>query len=450
LAVDDAPKLPVLGTLPTSWQVVELGSVLENGTRNGIYKSAEFHGSGTKMVNMGELFAHPRLKSVPMRRVELTKDEAERFGLRVGDLLFARRSLVAKGAGKCSVVLQIDEPTAFESSLIRARPDPKAVDSLYLYYLFASSFGVYALQSILRQVAVSGITGSDLVRLQIPVPPLSEQRVIAHILGTLDDKIELNRRMSETLEAMARAIFKSWFEDFDPVRAKAEGRQPFGMDAETAALFPDSFQDSPLGKIPRGWRVGSLGDIADNPRRGVLPGTVAPGTPYIGLDHMPRKNIALTNWGKSEEVASNKFRFCQGEILFGKLRPYFHKVGVAVTDGVCSTDILVLRAKSQDWYGLVLGYVSSEEFVNYTDAVSTGTKMPRVNWHDMARYEICLPDVRVASVFCRFVQDSVRMICQNILQSGTLETIRDTLLPKLISGEVRVVQAEKGILDRTL
>jgi len=234
------------------------------------------------------------------------------------------------------------------------------------------------------------------------------------------------------------------------VRAKAEGRQPFGMDAATADLFPNSFQDSPLGKIPRGWRLGSLGDIADNPRRGVLPGTVAPGTPYIGLDHMPRKSIALTNWGKSEEVASNKFRFCQGEILFGKLRPYFHKVGVAVTDGVCSTDISVLRAKSQDWYGLVLGYVSSEEIVNYTNAVSTGTKMPRVNWHDMARYEICLPDVRVASVICRFVQDSVRMICQNILQSGTLETIRDTLLPKLISGEIRVQDTDQFLKETEL
>jgi type I restriction enzyme, S subunit len=254
-------NLPVLGTLPAGWEVCELGTVLENGTRNGIYKPAQFHGTGTKMVNMGELFAHPRLKSVPMRRVQLAEDEVKRFGVQKGDLLFARRSLVAEGAGKCCVVLEADESTAFESSLIRARPNPKVVDSLYLYYVFASDYGAYALQSILRQVAVSGITGSDLVRLEVPVPPVGEQRAIAQILGALDDKIELNRRMNETLEAMARAIFKSWFVDFDPVRAKAEGRRPFGMDAATTALFPNSFQDSPLDKIPKGWRVGAIGDF---------------------------------------------------------------------------------------------------------------------------------------------------------------------------------------------
>jgi type I restriction enzyme S subunit len=251
---------------------------------------------------------------------------------------------------------------------------------------------------------------------------------------------------------MARAIFKSWFVDFDPVRAKlalseaegAEGRQPFGMDTETAALFPDSFQDSPLGKMPKGWKVGTLGEIAENPRRGVHPEEVPEETPYIGLEHMPRKSIALASWGRSGEVASNKFEFRQGEILFGKLRPYFHKVGVAVRDGVCSTDILVIGAKSEEWYGLVLGHVSSEEFVGYADALSTGTKMPRTNWQDMARYEIPLPDSRLADAFSRFARTVLETIRGNILQSRTLAAIRDALLPKLISGELRIKDADKS------
>ena len=120
--------------------------------------------------------------------------------------------------------MEVDEPTTFESSIIRARPIPEEADSLFLYYLFDSAFGKYILGTILRHVAVAGITGSDLARLPIPLPPLSEQRAIAHILGTLDDKIELNRQMNATLVAMARALFKSWFVDFDPVRAKAEHR----------------------------------------------------------------------------------------------------------------------------------------------------------------------------------------------------------------------------------
>ena len=212
---------PFDGPKAGEWLTVRFGLLLTEPVRNGIYKGKAFHGRGAKIVNMGELFAHPRLRAVPMKRVELSESEAERFLIAAGDLLFARRSLVAEGAGKCCVVLDADEPTTFESSIIRARPDSTKADSLYLYYFFNSSLGLYHLDTIRRQVAVAGITGSDLAKLEISVPPLSEQRAIAHILGTLDDKIELNRRMNETLEAMARALFKSWFVDFDPVRAKA-------------------------------------------------------------------------------------------------------------------------------------------------------------------------------------------------------------------------------------
>ena len=133
------------------------------------------------------------------------------------------------------------------------------------------------------------------------LPPPYEQKAIAHILGTLDDKIELNRRMNETLEAMARAIFKSWFVDFDPVRAKAEGRQPEGMDADTAALFPDSFEDSPQGKIPKGWRVpGNSATLVSNRRIGVDPFHAA-GNSYSRLEHMPRSShLPLSNGAKPQ------------------------------------------------------------------------------------------------------------------------------------------------------
>lgn len=290
----------------------------------------------------------------------------------------------------------------------------------------------------------------DQRRLRINLPSSLEQRAISDALSALDDKIELNRRMNETLEATARAIFTSWFMDFDPVRAKSDGGQPFGMNAATAALFPNSFQDSPLGKIPKGWRAEPFGEIAENPRRGVDPGAAPADAPYIGLEHMPRKSIALTDWGRSEEVASNKFAFRHGEILFGKLRPYFHKVGIAPVDGVCSTDILVIRAKAAEWHGLVLGHASSEEFVSYTDAVSTGTKMPRTSWHDMAQYKIALPDSSLAEVFSSFSRGVAEMIRQNILQSKSLAAMRDSLLPKLLSGALRLKQfgahAEKALL----
>ena len=419
------------------WPTDRFGRLLTEPVRNGIYKRKEFHGRGAKIVNMGELFAHPRLRAVPMKRLELSESENDRFLITAGDLLFARRSLVAEGAGKCCAVLNVDEPTTFESSIIRARPDPTRADYLYLYYFFNSALGLYHLDTIRRQVAVAGITGSDLTNLDIPVPPLPEQRAIAHILGALDDKIELNRRMNETLEAMARALFKSWFVDFDPVRAKMAARDT-GLPKHLANLFPDRLVDSELGKIPEGWEAGALGDIAFSPRRSVKPASLDGETPYIGLEHMPRHSIALTEWEKVGKVTSNKSIFEKGEVLFGKLRPYFHKVGTAPVDGVCSTDVVVIVSKATEWSAFALACVSSVKFVSYTNQASTGTKMPRTSWKIMGDYRMCLPTSPVARAFQNVAHPILEHIIANIHESRTLASLRDTLLPKLVSGEVRV------------
>lgn len=265
------------------------------------------------------------------------------------------------------------------------------------------------------------------------------------MLGALDDKIELNRRMNATLEAMARALFQSWFVDFDPVRAKLDGRQPVGMDEATAALFPEHLEDSPLGHIPKGWAAGRLGDIGTNLRRGVQPSDIAPNTPYIALEHMPRRSIALGDWDGSPAVASGKSIFKKGEILFGKLRPYFHKVGVAPFDGVCSTDILVLAPKSPEWFGFLLGHASSDELIQFTDLASTGTKMPRTNWRDISSFRVVLPPKSIATTYTRNIQPMLDRIYANLHQSRTLATLRDTLLPKLLSGELSVAALESKL-----
>jgi len=153
--------------------------LLTEPVRNGIYKSKEFHGRGCKIVNMGELFEFPRLSNVPMKRVELSEKEMGKSLLQSGDLLFARRSLVASGAGRCSIVREVIEPTTFESSIIRARPNPDIVSSEFLYYFFSSPVGRERMRTILRQVAVSGITGSDLMELDVECPDIKTQKSIA-------------------------------------------------------------------------------------------------------------------------------------------------------------------------------------------------------------------------------------------------------------------------------
>jgi type I restriction enzyme, S subunit len=280
------------------------------------------------------------------------------------------------------------------------------------------------------------VTKRDLENIEVAIPPLAEQKTIATLLGMLDDKIELNRRMNATLEAMARALFQSWFLDFDPVRAKLDGRQPTGLDPATAALFPSEFEDSELGPIPKGWHVGKLGEVATNPRRTVRAHEIASGTPYIALEHMPRRSIALSEWDKSADVTSGKFAFCKGEVLFGKLRPYFHKVGVAPLDGVCSTDILVITPKAPEWFGFVLGHVSSDELVNFTDLASTGTKMPRTNWTDIASFAVVVPPEGIAAALTRLVAPITELMISNARASRTLGSSRDLLLPELLTGRL--------------
>ncbi|CAI8694747.1 restriction endonuclease subunit S [Burkholderia sp. IT-111MI5] len=318
--------------------------------------------------------------------------------------------------------------------------DPRFIS----FFLRDIDFFVYS-----DKAAVPGLNRNHLhqARVRFPTDP-KEQRAIAQILGTLDDKIELNRRTNETLEAMARALFKAWFVDFEPVRAKLEGRWQCGqslpgLPAHLYDLFPDRLVESELGEIPEGWCMGSLGEVAVHPRRSVQPGEIKDETPYIALEHMPKRCIALAEWGVANGLESNKYEFKHGEILFGKLRPYFHKVGVAPVDGVCSTDIVVIAPKLPTWFGFVLAHASSDAFVEYTNAGSTGTKMPRTSWPEMARYAVVLPHEDVASAFNQHIQAASEEIIATIHESKFLAQLRDTLLPKLISGELRVPDAER-------
>ena len=320
------------------------------------------------------------------------------------------------------------------------------------YQPFLRALIEYHLSQLLAQATGStfpNVSYSQLYDLPCDIPSDAEQQAIACILGALDDKIELNRRMNETLEGIARAIFKSWFVDFDPVRAKAAGEQLSGLAPRIADLFPDAFVESELGEIPKGWNIGTLGMIANEVRNIVQPAEIEPGTPYVALQHMPRRCITLDSWDVADDIASAKLRFKAGDILFGKLRPYFHKVGPAPLDGVCSTDIVVCRPQDDLWYGLSLGHISSDAFVAYTDSGSTGTKMPRTNWRYMSAFKIALPPSQVAAQFSEIVHPMINRIRYSIFEQQSLTALRDTLLPKLISGELRVPDA-KRIVGRCL
>jgi type I restriction enzyme S subunit len=320
------------------------------------------------------------------------------------------------------------------------RPDPHALAPRFLRYALVAP----EMQARLLSWAGSGGTRNALTKemiasLEVVAPKeVAEQEAIASILGTLDDKIRTNHRLNETLEEIVKTMFESWFVDFHPVRAKA-GKRDTGLATAVADIFPDRLIDSELGEIPEGWSLGTFGTVAEHRRRGVQPDQINPETPYIALEHMPRRSITLADWGVAAGLQSNKFEFRRGELLFGKLRPYFHKVGVAPLDGVCSTDIVVIAPKTDSLFGFVLGHVSSDAFVTYATAGSMGTKMPRTDWIEMARYPIALPPMTLCDAFTRQVRPMVDRIIAGIHESRTLSVIRNSLVPKLTSGEVRVI-----------
>ena len=362
-----------------------------------------------------------------------------RSTLQKDDVLFT----IAGTIGRVARVSEKLLPANTNQAVAIVRPNQDIVDSNFLYYSLRDDARIERAHTRVVQSVQANFSLSELSAVEISLPSLPEQRAIAHVLGTLDDKIELNRRMNETLEEMARALFKSWFVDFDPVRAKMEGRWRQGeslpgLSTDLYDVFPDRLVPSELGEIPEGWEVGTLGDVAEPRRDGVRPELLDPDTPYIALEHMPKRCIALGDWSSAAGLASGKLRFERGDILFGKLRPYFHKVGIAPLNGVCSTDIVVISPISDSWFGFVLGHVSSSVFVDYTDATSTGTKMPRTKWDDMARYKVTLPSSALAIAYSEIIEVWIKSMLSAIHESLALAAQRDALLPKLVTGKEQV------------
>ena len=354
-----------------------------------------------------------------------------------------------------------------EFIVIRGRPN--VTDNGFAYYLTKWD-GV-------RQYCISQMTGSSgrqrvptsaLSHREVTIPPLKEQEAIACILGALDDKIELNRRMNRTLEEMARAIFKSWFIDFDPVRRNAARAQnqpsprPDGSPSPTgrgdggegcvetfAALFPDSFEDSDLGEIPKGWSVRPLPKIMHiNPTRSLPKGTLAP---YLDMANMPTQGPSPDTCVMREMGSGMKFR--NGDTLVARITPCLENGKTAFVDfladeevGWGSTEYIVLRPKGTIPPLFAYLLARTDEFRMFAIQQMTGSSgRQRVPAASLEKYRIVTPDIDSPLYlnFGNIVSPMFDRIRASMLQSRTLAALRDTLLPKLISGVLRVKDAER-------
>ena len=317
----------------------------------------------------------------------------------------------------------------------------------FCYYLL-NSLNLWRLREGSGQPLINqSILGS----IRVSLPPLIEQKTIAHILGTLDDKIELNRKTNETLEAIAKALFKSWFVDFDPVRAKAEGRLT-GLPAEISDLFPDSFEKSELGEIPRGWRVQAFGSLLSISRDSINPSD----TPLELFDHysIPAYDSGCKPSKEfGESIKSQKFLVEDDSLLVSKLNPSTPRVWIPYSSGtrrrICSTEFLVCRTFQGVGRSFAYCLASSDPIIETMIGLAGGTSNShqRIRPEDFLNLTCCPGNEQVRTVFCSLVDPIMNSVLWNKQESVDLGQMRDTLLPKLISGELRIPDAEALVAE---
>jgi type I restriction enzyme S subunit len=369
--------------------------------------------------------------------VYVTPEKAESLAsncAKPGDLVFTQRGTLGQVA---LVPRKWADRYLISQSQMKVTLDPKKANALFLYYVFISS----EQQAYIRQNAITtGVPHTNLGILRntpLTLPPLAEQKAIAAVLGTLDDKIELNRRMNATLEAMARALFQSWFVDFDPVRAKLDGRKPVGLDEASAALFPEHLEDSPLGHTPKGWEVRSLDKTAhylnglalqkfppgDGPTLPVIKIAQLRRGDSIGADHcntdLPPAYIVqdgdvLFSWSGSLEVEL----WCGGS---GALNQHLFKV---------------TSPEFPKWFYYLWTLYHLDEF--RLIAADKATTMGHIQRGHLTAAKVLIPPRPLLDAMTRTMSPLIDQLIANRIQSRTLATLRDTLLPKLLSGELSV------------
>jgi type I restriction enzyme S subunit len=358
-------------------------------------------------------------------------------------------NITGDSVARCCQVAEDVLPARVNQHVAIIRPQPKSLDARFLRYVLVS----HEYQSRLLALASAGatrpaLTKSMIEELDIPSPPLAEQKAIAAVLGALDDKIELNRRMNATLEAMARALFQSWFVDFDPVRAKLDGRPPAALDPATAALFPASFQDSTLGHIPKGWEAGSILRQADllsggTPKtdvpaywNGDVPWASAKDVSQCGEAFLVSTERTITKQGVEESstkiIPANATVVVARGATTGRLTMFGHAMAMNQT-------CYGLRSKVGTPFAL---YCNARHFIERLVQGGHGSIFDTITTSTFEATDVLLAPKEVLLAFDKQVTPLFQQVHANLHQSRTLATLRDTLLPKLLSGEWSVASLE--------
>ena len=406
-------------------EYLRFGELYAIPSSNGLSRPSAVRGAGYKMVNMGELFSNGIINDIPMERVQMSDKELSKFLLEKGDLLFARQSLVAEGAGKCSYVNDLTEETTFESHLIRVRLNPKRAISKYFYYLFQLPNN--PIKTIVNQCAQAGIRGSELGRVKVPCPSIKVQKKIASILSAYDSQIENNQKRIKLLEQMAENLYKEWFVRF---------------------RFPGYENAEFEGGVPKGWEYKPLGEIASFER----------GISYSseeidcedGLNLVNLKNIEAFGGYRRDGLKhyNGKYKTAQvvkkGDLVMGvtDMTQDRRTVGAVALipeiqgTSVISADLVNIVSKQPNLFLYCLC-----RFGNYSKFFSqfaNGANVLHLKPNTLLNKKVLMPTEHLIKMFVENVQASIECIDNLYKQNDFLTHQRDLLLPRLMSGKLSI------------
>jgi len=461
--------------MSSEWPIVLFGDAplaIMDGDRGTNYPSQDdFSSTGHCLFLNTANVTTDGFKFLSCMFISVEKDAALRKGKLVrGDVVLTTRGTVGN-VGFYHNDVNFDH-VRINSGMVILRSDQERLSSYFLSLFLRSNLFKEQVKSLQSGSAQPQLPIRDMKRIEIPLPDIKEQVNICNVLGALDDRIALLRETNATLEAIAQALFKSWFVDFDPVHAKhalsqvegAQGLAPEGMDeailargtpvgapgvppdpSAAAALFPDSFEESELGLVPKGWRWSTLNDAYEiNPQRKLKKGEIAP---YLDMANAPISGHGVDSVIKREMGSGSKF--VNGDTLLARITPCLENGKTAFVDfleddqiGWGSTEFVVLHPKKPlpEYHAYLLA--RHKPFRDFSIQSMSGTSgRQRIQNEVLGHYLVALPTEKVATAFGNIVTPIQQRITANNAQAQTLATLRDTLLPRLISGQLRLPEA---------
>ena len=396
------------------WEKVKLGDIatcIQPGPFGSQLHNSDYSKEGTPIIMpkdiVGGAIVHSGLLKVSGEHVK----RLSRHQVYEGNLMVARKGDVRK----CAYITANENGWMTGSDCLKVVLDESKCYPKFIYYQLRSEHIGRWLEKVSIGATMPSLNTGLLSGIEMVLPPIEIQKQIAGILSVYDDLIKNNQKQIKLLEEAARRLYKEWFVDL---------------------RFPGHDNTQIVEGVPEGWSKSTVGNICKLRKVVITPDKIKSNTPYIGLEHMPRNDICLSMWGKSEEINSNKFIYLKKDVLFGKIRPYFHKVGFALNDGITSTDTMVMVADQNLW-GLLLVTVSSDAFVDFSyQNCKEGAKMPRADWKQMEKYAIMIADQATQKLFEQEILVITNKISALAFQCRSLREARDRMLPKLMGGEV--------------